>query len=144
MVNVTLSFGKAEVPVKLAVMSTTAFTALLGLKFLQRKEVFQFSIKPPLVNIKGQEVRLRNVKDVEHLCHYQWYPEAYRLLPSVRRTALEVLQEKPNVDLFANGANHVETSGARRQEVPGPFRGKHCFHRSERYWPTHRPASSST
>ena len=108
-VNVTLSFGKAEVPVKLAVMSTTAFTALLGLTFLQRKEVFQFSIKPPLVNIKSQEVRLRNVKDVEHLCHYQWYPEAYRLLPSVRRTALEVLQEKPNVDMFANDANHVES-----------------------------------
>ena len=106
-VQTEVDFGPLKTLVNFTVLRTTAFDALLGIKFLRRNPVTSLSFHPPelqfgsigvpLLLCDGAELRLCGLHD-----------EAYKLVPSLRASILDKWSIQPKLDLFANRYNHTE------------------------------------
>jgi hypothetical protein len=107
-VKVQTDFGPVKMDIEFTVLKTTAFDALLGIKFLRRQEVVAISLKPPRLIFKQDEVKLFKGGAEVKLHALSWHEEAYRLLKPCRDHCLKTLTVKTNVDLFANKFNHTE------------------------------------
>lgn len=112
-----VDFGPVQLTVCFAVLKTTAFDAILGIKFLQKAEVQSIEFDPPRLVFKNEVSPTSKMlmmvdqekKHLESQLIACWHDEAYRLVQSSRDQVLQALQVKPVVDLFANAHNHTES-----------------------------------
>jgi hypothetical protein len=110
-----VTFGDVTMRVRFTVMPTTAFRALLGIRFLRRQEISDIYFHPPAVRIKETVVPLLLVgaQDVLTYLAGKTLPmeglESYRVLSKIRSNALTQLQVSVRVVLFSSAVNRVET-----------------------------------
>jgi hypothetical protein len=87
-VKVQTDFDPVKMDIEFTVLKTTAFDALLGIKFLRRQEVVAISLKPPRLIFKQDEVKLFKGGAEVKLHALSWHEEAYRSLKPCRNHCL--------------------------------------------------------
>ena len=74
-ITTDVSFEGATMAINFVVLPTSAFSGILGLHFFPRKEVTSFSLKPPRLCVKSQDVPLL-LSEEAPLQSLSWYPES--------------------------------------------------------------------
>jgi hypothetical protein len=106
-IQAPVTFGDVTLDVNFTVLETTAFSALLGVKFLRRKEVLGMTFHPPQLTLADQVVPLFHLAGESTMIGLP--KGGYRLYDPLRAKLLSTLNIDCEVDLFANNLNKTET-----------------------------------
>ena len=112
-VDVEVNVGRHAIPVRMLVLETTAFDAVLGMDFLDHPMVNGILFKPARRVIEDEMIPLREDRQQARVgaMFRIFNTESYKLIPSVRRNALRELGVKETsvrIDLFASDLNAQE------------------------------------